>query len=147
LRLQGDRPNASLVGTIAGVEERRNSLTGESFKVLTVEWEDRMLEVAAHPADLRGERLMPGAYLAAQVWLVGYDLQYAAAAPADPAALPVRPGTVAAFAGWNGHLQLMQVTSVEKLPPGGIVVHVRIFGELFDSMESLQQHQGERQIA
>jgi len=54
LRLQGDRPNASLVGTIAGVEERRNSLTGESFKVLTVEWEDRMLEVAAHPADLRG---------------------------------------------------------------------------------------------
>ena len=63
------------------------------------------------------------------LWLIGYVLQYATPVPADPAALPVQPGTVAAFAGWNGYLQLMQVTSVEKLPPGGIVVHLRIFGE------------------
>src|SRR5207244_10880131 len=80
-------------------------------------------------------------------WLVGYDLKYATAVPADPAALPVRPGTVAAFAGWNGYLQLMQVTRIEELQPAGVVVHMRIFGELFDSLEALQQHQGSRQIA
>jgi hypothetical protein len=147
LKLQGDRPSASLVGTIASVAERRNSLTGEPFLALAVEWEDRSLEVAAHPADLRGERPAPGAYLAAQVWLVGYDLKYSTVVPAELGALPVQPGTVAAFAGWNGYLQLMQVTSVESLPPGIVVVHMRIFRELFDSLEALQKHQGERQIA
>jgi hypothetical protein len=115
--------------------------------VLRIEWEDRTLEVAANPADLRGLRPAPGAYLAAQVWLVGCDLQYATVVPADLGTLPVRPGTVAAFSGWNSYLQLMQVTSVETLPTGGVVVHIRIFGELFDSLEALQKHQGERQIA
>lgn len=147
LRLQGDQPAASLVGTLARVEERRNSLTGEPFLAMTVEWEGGTLDVAASPGDLRGEPPAPGAYLAGQVWLVGYDLRYATAVPEDPAALPVQPGTVAAFVGWNSYLQLLQVTRIESMPAGGIVVHMRIFGELFDSVEALQQHQGSRQIA
>lgn len=147
LRLQGDTPNASVGGTIARVEERRNSLSGESFLALTVEWEDQRLEMAANVADLQGERPAPGAYLTARVWLVGWDLQYATDVPADPATFPLGPGAVAAFTGWNGYLQLLQVTRLEKLPPGGLVVHLRIFAELFDSPEALQGHEGERQIA
>src|SRR4029078_9387554 len=41
----------------------------------------------------------------------------------------------------------LQVTQVDSMPAGGIVVHMRIFGELFDNLEALQQHQGNRQIA
>jgi hypothetical protein len=147
LKLQGDRPNGTLLGMIRNVEKRRNSLTDEPFLALTVEWEEKTLEVAANPADLQGAPASPGAYLAAQVWLVGYDLQYATAVPADPAGLPVQPGTVAAFSGWNGYLQLLQVTAADRLQPGGLVVHMRIFAELFDSLEALQKHQGNRQIA
>src|SRR5262249_50841628 len=52
LKLQGDQPAASLVGTIVRVEERRNSLTGEPFLVLAIEWAGQTLQVAAHPAHL-----------------------------------------------------------------------------------------------
>src|SRR5207244_3201551 len=92
LRPQGDTPTASLGGTVSRVEERRNSLSGERFLVLTVEWEGRTLEVAANPADLRGPRPSPGSYLAGRVWLVGFDLAYATVAPSDPARFPLRPG-------------------------------------------------------
>lgn len=147
LRPQGDTPNATVAGTVAGVEERRNSLTGEPFLALAVEWEGQRLELAASPADLRGERPRPGAYLTARVWLVGYDLAYATQVPAEPTALPFGPGTAAAFAGWNGYLQLLQVIVLDQVPPGAIVVHVRVFAELFGSLEALQAHQGNRQIA
>jgi hypothetical protein len=147
LRPQGDSPKASLVGTVSGVEERRNSLTGEWFLALIVEWEGQRLELAASAVDLQGERPQPGAYLTARVWLVGRDLAYATPVPAEPAVLPVGPGTVAAFAGWNGHLQLLQVIRVEPAPPGGMIVHLRVFAELFGNLEALQAHQGNRQIA
>ncbi len=147
LRPQGNSPAATLGGTIAQVEERRNSLTGETFLVLHVEWEGRGLEVAAHPADLAGEPPVAGAYLAARVWMAGFDLHYATAVPADPAQFPLAPGTAAAFTGWNGYLQLLQVTKVELLPPSGMVAHLRIFAELFDSLDALKTHAGARQIA
>jgi hypothetical protein len=147
LRLQGDTPNASLGATVTHVEERRNSLSGEGFLVLTVEWEGHALEVAANPGDLRGSRPSPGSYLAARVWLVGFDLAYATTAPSDPARFPLRPGDAAAFAGYNGYLQLFQVTRVESHSQGGLVVHLRVFAELFDTVEALQAHPGERQLA
>ena len=78
---------------------------------------------------------------------MGYDLANATSVPAEPAGLPVGPGTVAAFAGWNGYLQLLQVTRVEKVPPGELVVHMRVFAELFDNLAALQAHRGNRQIA
>jgi hypothetical protein len=147
LRPQGDKPSATLAGAVFEVEERRNSLTGEPFLVVTVEWDDQELQITASPADIRGERPRPGAYLTARVWLVGYDLAYASPVPAEATALPVVPGSVAAFAGWNGYLQLLQVTRVEKMPTEALVVHMRIFAELFENVESLQAHQGNRQIA
>ncbi len=147
LRPQGDKPAATLVGSVSEVEERRNSLTGEPFLALTVEWEEQELQIAANPADIRGERPRPGAYLTARVWLVGYDLAHATSAPAEPAALPFGPGSVATFTGWNGYLQLLQVTRVERAPPGALVVHMRVFAELYESLEALQAHQGNRQVA
>jgi hypothetical protein len=147
MQSQGNTPSATLGGTISDVEERRNSLTGETFLVLDVEWEDQSLEVAAHPADLPGGPPAPGSYLSGKVWLVGFDLQYATAVPADPNEFPLRPGAVAAFAGYNGYLQLLQVTRLDHVEPGGLIVHMRIFAELFDSMESLQAHQGPREEA
>lgn len=147
VHLQGNTPTATLGGTIADVEERRNSLTGETFLVLDLEWEEQSLEVAAHPADFQGEKPTPGSYLTGKVWLVGYDVQYAAAVPADPNQYPLRPGYVAAFTGFNGYLQLLQVTRLDHVDPGGLIVHMRIFAELFDSMESLQAHQAPREVA
>jgi hypothetical protein len=147
LRPQGDKPSATLAGIVSEVEERRNSLTGEPFLALTVEWDDQELQIAANPVDIRGEGPRPGAYLAARVWLVGYNLKYATPVPAEPAALPVGPGSVAAFAGWNDYLQLLQVTRIDKVPPGAFVVHMRVFAELFADLEALQAHQGNRQIA
>lgn len=147
LHPQGNSPAASLGGTIAGVEERRNGLTGETFLVLDMEWGEQSLEVAAHPADLQGEAPAPGSYLTGKVWLVGYDVQYAAPVPADPTQFPLQPGYVAAFTGYNGYLQLLQVTRLDHVEPGGLIVHMRIFAELFDSMESLQAHQAPREVA
>jgi hypothetical protein len=147
LRLQGDTPSATLAGTLARVEERRNSLSGEPFLALTVEWEDRSLEIAASPADLQGELPTPGTYLTARVWLVAFDVEYATAVPADPAEFPLQPGAVAAFTGWNSYIQLLQVTRLESLGPGNLVVHLRIFGELFDSVDALNAHGDQRQVA
>jgi hypothetical protein len=147
LRPQGNSPNATLGGTITDIEERRNSLSGESFLALTVEWEGAELELAAHPTDLQGARPTEGCYLAAKILLVGYDLAYATPVPADPQRFSFAQGSVAAFTGFNGYLQLLQVTRVENLAPGGLVVHMRIFAELFDSMEALQAHQGGYQVA
>jgi hypothetical protein len=147
LQPQGNSPAALLGGTVARVDERRNTLTGETFLVLRVEWDGMTLEVAASLSDLAGVSAAPGAYLAGKVWLVGFDLRYATVVPADPQAFPLPPGTVAAFTGWNGYLQLLQVTRLEPMEPAGLVVHIRIFAELFDSLESLKAHPGERQLA
>jgi hypothetical protein len=145
--MQGDTPNATLGGTLARVEERRNSLSGEPFLALTVEWEDLSLVIAASPADLQGEAPAQGVYLTAHVWLVGFDIEYATTVPADPAQFPLQPGAVAAFTGWNSYIQLLQVTRLELLGPGNLVVHLRIFGELFDSVDALNAHGDQRQVA
>jgi hypothetical protein len=147
LHAQGNSPAATLGGTIVGVEERRNSLTGETFLVIDVEWGDQSLEVAAHPTDLQGEPPAPGSYVTGKGWLVGFDIRYAAPVPADPTQFPLQPGYVAAFTGYNGYLQLLQVTCLDHVDPGGLIVHMRIFAELFDSMESLQAHQAPREVA
>jgi hypothetical protein len=147
LQPQGNSPAALLGGTIANIEERRNTLTGETFLVMDIEWGDNGLEIAAHPSDLQGVTPAVGSYFTGKVWLVGFDLQYSTPVPADPNQFPLRPGMVAAFTGFNGYLQLLQVTRLDHVQPGGLVVHMRIFAELFDSMESLQAHQGEREIA